>query len=99
MESLAPQLATTPIVEVHRFDVPDSFLAERKAAILVKFKSKKSPGLDLIRTELLQLAPSLIAEAALALWRAAGRTGSVPPLIRSEFLLLYTNKKGSIRVN
>lgn len=68
MESMQPLPATTPIVEVKRFEVPETFIASLRTALMFKLKPKKSPGPDLIRTELLQLAPSLFAEAALGLW-------------------------------
>lgn len=94
MESLQPPQETTPLVHVHQFDVPDSFLQTLISAILVKLKPKKSPGPDLIRTDIFKLAPALFANAALELWRAVGRLASVPPLLRSGLLVPIYKGKG-----
>lgn len=94
MESLQPPRETTPLVHVNQFDVPNSFLQTLLLAIHTKLKPKKSPGPDLIRTDLFKLSPSLFANAALELWRAVGRTASIPPLLRSGLLVPIYKGKG-----
>lgn len=93
MKILQPPLITTPLVPVHPFEVPDSFFQTLISAILVKLKPRKSPGPDLIRTDMFKLAPALFAEAALELWRAVGRLAFIPPLLRSGLPVpIYKNR-------
>lgn len=57
MEILQPPQDTTLLVHANCFEVSDSFLKTLISEILTKLKRNKSPGSDLIRTDLFKLAP------------------------------------------
>lgn len=97
IQSMQPSLQTTPIVHINKFEVPDSFLQTLITAITIQVKSKKSPGPDMIRTDIFKLTPMLFAKAALELWRAVGRLASMPLLLRSGLLVpIYKGKGDSV---
>lgn len=86
MVSLKPQMETTPIAAIRLLAVPQTFPLTLQTAIVAKMKQRKSPGPDVIRTDVFTLEPALFEDAALELWRAVGRTGSAPPLLHSGLL-------------
>lgn len=93
MRSLQPEPRTTPTVSVQCYDVTNAFHASLVIAIR-NFKKGKSPGSDLIRTEMFRLSPELFADASLELWRAVGRTAHVPLIFRSGLLSPIYKQKG-----
>lgn len=93
MCSLQPNSDTTPEVAVICFDVDDCLREKLLRAIRYKLKPSKSPGPDLIRTDIFKLPPERFADATIALWEAVGRTGYVPSILRTGLLAsIYKNK-------
>lgn len=79
MENMQPSANSTQLVQVHQFDIPDTFTASLITAITDKLKPRNYPGPDGIRTEIFKLIPHLFADAAINLWRAIGRAAVYRP--------------------
>lgn len=93
IKSLKPNPETTDTSNILCFDVPASFRTSMLLVIRTKLKSRKAPGLYLLRTEIFHIHAGLFADAALELWRAVGCTASVPTILRSGLLFpVYKNK-------
>lgn len=92
MAELQPPAESTTLVETLPFTVPDTFRASLLTAITQKLKPKRSPGPDLIPTEIFKVLPYIFIDAAMDIWRAIGRINRVPSLIHSALLSpIYKN--------
>lgn len=80
------------ITPVERFIVTDEFQTHVRTSIL-RLPKRKAPGPDKIRMEIFQLFPDHFCKVITLLWKAVGRLGYVPTLLRSGWLVpVYKNK-------
>lgn len=95
MNSLQPNVTTTPKVQIKHFTVPDSFRAALLQAIRARLKQMKAPGPEKIRTDIFRISPELFADVALEVWPAIGRTAHVPSMFRIGLLVPIYKQNGN----
>lgn len=81
-EMMSRQPETAPVISTEHFSI-DATFESRLVLAITSAKTKKAPGPDKIRTEMLQIEPELFAKSLTALWKAVGRVAFVPTILRS----------------
>lgn len=92
--ALQPTEEHAPMAQIKKFKVPSSFLTLVTHTLSDRLKTNKAPGRDFIGLEILSLAPSISARAAMGILSAVGRLAYMPTILRRGTLSPIYKQQG-----